>query len=703
MNCSDLLFQGLRILNLIIRKAVCKSCWSSFLRDSHSTSLSPLFNLCHQIFLLLMDVDLKRTIQFLLERNVAVVVHDQHDLNLSRSREVLLPNAKAGLKEKEKEKASSSGKGKTNATSQQVASNNDVISKAALAQRARRQRERDAKRQLAKRTHQEREESGECMQPTQPRFFPALIPSRRRRALLERAKMKAIKVNAIQSTSLSTEKIENAPQQTVVTKALASSSTTAVLSQSTSLSTEKTENAPQRTVVTKALVSSSTTAILSQEPNFVHNPINGRSLPLVRNMLSQPKRSELHSLPPPRNLGIEPGRKIIQQGLHFKALGGPSSSTPWNFSLSNNGGNKHLINPGHRFKMELGRGKVQDNMGKYANCPQLRQCPLKPEICLKQTPMQPKYVHFVPVATTNYRAPVMTFPYGGSSVRDSLGKPGISLHSVQSTCHMGTADVPRSIGSKGSDDKQRTFPHGGPSVRHSLGKPGIALHAVQSDCHEATAEAPHSIGSRESDDKQRDFLGKPGIALHAVQSDCHEATAEAPHSIGSRESDDKQRDSLGKPGIALHAVQFDCHEATAEAPHSIGSRESDDKQRTLPHGGLSIRDSLGKPGIDMHAVQSDFHKATTETPHSIGSKGSEDKQRTEWFFCLPNLLKQLDESDQRDYKERLLHLPPAELSRHAFELEKRAVQLTIEEGKEMQRVQDLNILGNVVDYFNHCK
>lgn len=50
------------------------------------------------------------------------MVHDQQDLNLSRSREVLLPNAKAGLKEKEKEKekASSSGKGKTNATSQQV-------------------------------------------------------------------------------------------------------------------------------------------------------------------------------------------------------------------------------------------------------------------------------------------------------------------------------------------------------------------------------------------------------------------------------------------------------------------------------------------------------------------------------------------------------------------------------------------------------
>lgn len=241
------------------------------------------------------------------------------------------------------------------------------------------------------------------MQPTQPRFFPALIPSRRRRAIKERLRMKSIKVNAIQSTSPSTE---------------------------------KTDNAPQQTVVTKSLVSSSTTAILSQQPNLVHNPINGRSLPLVKNMLgTQPKQSnqvDLQSLPPPQNLGLEPGRRIVQQGLHFKALGGPSSSTPCNFSVSNNGGNKHLINPVQGYKLELGRGRLQDNMGKYANGPQLGQCPLKPEVCLKQTPMRPKYVHFVPVATTNYRAPVMSYPQGGPSVRYSLGKPGTALHTVQS-------------------------------------------------------------------------------------------------------------------------------------------------------------------------------------------------------------------------------------------------------------------------------
>ncbi|CAA0834928.1 Integral membrane protein hemolysin-III homolog [Striga hermonthica] len=41
----------------------------------------------------------------------------------------------------------------------------------------------------------------------------------------------------------------------------------------------------------------------------------------------------------------------------------------------------------------------------------------------------------------------------------------------------------------------------------------------------------------------------------------------------------------------------------------------------------------------------------------------------------------------------LLRLSPSELSKHAVELEKRAIQLTIEEGNEMQRMRTLNILA----------
>ncbi|KAI3517039.1 hypothetical protein L1887_16245 [Cichorium endivia] len=75
-------------------------------------------------------------------------------------------------------------------------------------------------------------------------------------------------------------------------------------------------------------------------------------------------------------------------------------------------------------------------------------------------------------------------------------------------------------------------------------------------------------------------------------------------------------------------------------------------------------------------------------------KESNDDQMTERFIRLQNFIKQCDGSNHRENIQLLLRLSPMELSRHAVELEKRAIQLTIEEGQEMQRMQALNILGN---------
>ncbi|KAL7586791.1 uncharacterized protein LOC111878454 isoform X1 [Lactuca sativa] len=88
-------------------------------------------------------------------------------------------------------------------------------------------------------------------------------------------------------------------------------------------------------------------------------------------------------------------------------------------------------------------------------------------------------------------------------------------------------------------------------------------------------------------------------------------------------------------------------------------------------------------------------------PNYIASKTSvprfkvsnDDDQMTERFIRLQNFIKQCDGSNHRENIQLLLRLSPLELSRHAVELEKRAIQLTIEEGQEMQRMQALNILG----------
>ncbi|KAJ0721608.1 putative Zinc finger, SWIM-type [Helianthus annuus] len=117
---------------------------------------------------------------------------------------------------------------------------------------------------------------------------------------------------------------------------------------------------------------------------------------------------------------------------------------------------------------------------------------------------------------------------------------------------------------------------------------------------------------------------------------------------------------------------------------------------------------------------------TALKPYVSRLKESNDEQWTERFIRLQNFIKQCDGSDHREntqcmlrvdfffffffffsveldklidlfcsceFSEVLVRLSPSELCKHAVELEKRAIQLTIEEGKEMERMQALNILG----------
>ncbi|XP_055835884.1 uncharacterized protein LOC129904346 [Solanum dulcamara] len=114
---------------------------------------------------------------------------------------------------------------------------------------------------------------------------------------------------------------------------------------------------------------------------------------------------------------------------------------------------------------------------------------------------------------------------------------------------------------------------------------------------------------------------------------------------------------------------------------------------TFSHGGPSIPNSLGKAAHNSHAAQIDSSKFSPQPMYTLDVKVEDDQQLTEHFIRLQKFLKQCDEANQADYIQMLLRVSPPELSRHAVDLEKRAIQLTIEEGKEMQRVKALNVLG----------
>lgn len=117
---------------------------------------------------------------------------------------------------------------------------------------------------------------------------------------------------------------------------------------------------------------------------------------------------------------------------------------------------------------------------------------------------------------------------------------------------------------------------------------------------------------------------------------------------------------------------------------------------TFAFGEPSVPLSMGKPSNELLDVESNYLKVTSEVPHSVHSKETDDQQRKERFLRLQKVLKQCDEFDQNDYIQMLRSFSPSELSRHAIELEKRAIQLTVEEGKEIQRMKELNILGKSV-------
>lgn len=126
--------------------------------------------------------------------------------------------------------------------------------------------------------------------------------------------------------------------------------------------------------------------------------------------------------------------------------------------------------------------------------------------------------------------------------------------------------------------------------------------------------------------------------------------------------------------------------APVVGPHHIAS------MTTFPHGVPSVPISLGKHENGLPLAESDYLKVKIEVCQSIDSKVTDD-QRVERFLHLQKFLKQCDESYNRDYIHLLLNMSTAERSRHAVELEKRAIQLTVEEGKQMNRMKAHNILG----------
>ncbi|KAL7156309.1 hypothetical protein ABFS83_02G001100 [Erythranthe nasuta] len=102
---------------------------------------------------------------------------------------------------------------------------------------------------------------------------------------------------------------------------------------------------------------------------------------------------------------------------------------------------------------------------------------------------------------------------------------------------------------------------------------------------------------------------------------------------------------------------------------------------------LGMSNNISSPENMKHA-HVDCANPTSEDPIMVNVALWEKR------YCrLQSLLKMLDQSDQYEYVQMLRSLSSVELSRHAVELERRSIKLSLEEAKEMQRVGLFDVLG----------
>ncbi|KAK7247642.1 hypothetical protein RIF29_42530 [Crotalaria pallida] len=112
-------------------------------------------------------------------------------------------------------------------------------------------------------------------------------------------------------------------------------------------------------------------------------------------------------------------------------------------------------------------------------------------------------------------------------------------------------------------------------------------------------------------------------------------------------------------------------------------------------GKPSVPISLGKSAMRLAPAESNY--VTASSSPTIGNpKGLKNVHWEERYHQLQMFLRKLTLSDQEEYIQMLRSLSSVELSRHAVELEKRSIQLSLEEAKELQRVAVLNVLGKPV-------
>uniref|UniRef100_A0A1D1YW29 ABC transporter-like protein ECU11_1340 n=1 Tax=Anthurium amnicola TaxID=1678845 RepID=A0A1D1YW29_9ARAE len=103
--------------------------------------------------------------------------------------------------------------------------------------------------------------------------------------------------------------------------------------------------------------------------------------------------------------------------------------------------------------------------------------------------------------------------------------------------------------------------------------------------------------------------------------------------------------------------------------------------------------ALRMPTTGCLPIQTNCTVISSGFPSQDNSPSSCNVHWKERFLRLQMFLTSCNQSNQEEYIEMLRSLSAVGRSKHAVELEKRAIRLLLEEGKELRRMKLLNVLG----------
>ncbi|GAA0138788.1 hypothetical protein LIER_00468 [Lithospermum erythrorhizon] len=199
----------------------------------------------------------------------------------------------------------------------------------------------------------------------------------------------------------------------------------------------------------------------------------------------------------------------------------------------------------------------------------------------------------------------------------------------------------------------------------------------------------------------------PDFANNASQGKCSPIYGASGHLVYVRRKPEVE--SSKSSGCGSRSVGTDCDPVTESSNHDEAFKcredlkepenKSTDMLSTSRNSSVGILDE--KPSLTFSSPPGtkNIFSPSECTPHITGAgplpadkKTVNFKQLHERYCDLQDVLRALDQSNQDEYIQLLRSLSSVELNRHAVDLEKRAIQLTFEEAKELQRAFAFNVL-----------